>query len=46
MRTVTDGLHHLFGAKSAIISAIRNAGLNFADRAPVLKTLLVRQALA
>jgi len=45
MRTVTDGLHHLFGAKSAIISAIRNAGLNLTDRAPVLKTLLVRQAL-
>jgi len=45
MRTVTDGLHHLFGAKSTIISAIRNAGLNFTDRVPVLKTLLVRQAL-
>ncbi|MCL4801643.1 MAG: UbiH/UbiF family hydroxylase [Burkholderiales bacterium] len=45
MRTVTDGLHHLFGAKSATISAIRNAGLNFTDRVPVLKTLLVRQAL-
>jgi ubiquinone biosynthesis UbiH/UbiF/VisC/COQ6 family hydroxylase len=45
MRTVTDGLHHLFGAKSAIISAVRNTGLNFTDRVPVLKTLLVRQAL-
>ncbi|MCC6610272.1 MAG: UbiH/UbiF family hydroxylase [Burkholderiales bacterium] len=45
MRTVTDGLHHLFGAKSTLISAIRNTGLNFADRVPVLKTLLVRQAL-
>lgn len=45
MRAVTDGLHHLFAAKSTIISAVRNAGLNFTDRLPVLKTLLVRQAL-
>jgi 2-octaprenylphenol hydroxylase len=45
MRRVTDGLHHLFGARSRIISAIRNAGLNFTDRVPVLKNLLVRQAL-
>jgi 2-octaprenylphenol hydroxylase len=45
MRRVTDGLQHLFGAQSRIISAIRNAGLNFTDRVPVLKNLLVRQAL-
>jgi 2-polyprenylphenol 6-hydroxylase len=45
MRQVTDGLQHLFGARSRIISAIRNAGLNFTDRLPVLKNLLVRQAL-
>jgi 2-polyprenylphenol 6-hydroxylase len=45
MRQVTDGLQHLFGARSRIISAIRNAGMNFTDRVPVLKNLLVRQAL-
>jgi 2-polyprenylphenol 6-hydroxylase len=45
MRRVTEGLQQLFGAQSRIISAIRNAGLNFTDRVPVLKNLLVRQAL-
>ena len=45
MRQVTDGLQYVFGARSRIISAIRNAGLNFTDRLPVLKNLLVRQAL-
>jgi 2-polyprenylphenol 6-hydroxylase len=45
MRGVTDGLQHLFSARGRLISGIRNAGLNLTDRIPVLKNLLVRQAL-
>jgi len=45
MRQVTDGLQRLFAAPGRTMSRIRNAGLNLTDRIPVLKTLLVRQAL-
>ena len=45
MRRVTDGLQHLFSARGRLISGMRNAGLNLTDRMPVLKNLLVRQAL-
>jgi ubiquinone biosynthesis UbiH/UbiF/VisC/COQ6 family hydroxylase len=45
MRTVTDGLVRLFGLPGELPSRIRNAGLNFTDRLPVLKTLLVRHAV-
>ncbi|MCG6874586.1 MAG: UbiH/UbiF family hydroxylase [Betaproteobacteria bacterium] len=45
MRRVTDGLQQLFSARGRLISGIRNAGLNLTDRMPVLKNLLVRQAL-
>ncbi len=45
MRGVTDGLQHLFSAQGSLISGIRNMGLNLTERMPVLKNLLVRQAL-
>jgi ubiquinone biosynthesis UbiH/UbiF/VisC/COQ6 family hydroxylase len=45
MRTVTDGLVRLFGARSAAAAELRNRGLNLTDRLPVLKNLLVRHAL-
>ena len=45
MRTVTDGLVRLFGLPGGLPSRIRNAGLNFTDRLPVLKTLIVRHAV-
>ncbi len=45
MGRVTDGLRSLFAARSRLISGIRNEGLNLTDRIPVLKNLLVRQAL-
>jgi 2-polyprenyl-6-methoxyphenol hydroxylase-like FAD-dependent oxidoreductase len=45
MRGVTDGLQHLFAAQGSLISGIRNWGLNLTERMPVLKNLLVRQAL-
>jgi 2-octaprenylphenol hydroxylase len=45
MRGVTDGLQRLFSAQGGLISGIRNWGLNLTERTPVLKNLLVRQAL-
>ncbi|MGB8436709.1 MAG: ubiquinone biosynthesis protein UbiH, partial [Burkholderiales bacterium] len=45
MRGVTDGLQRLFTAHGSLISGIRNMGLNLTERMPVLKNLLVRQAL-
>ncbi len=46
MQRVTDGLQSLFAARGRLIPEIRNAGLNLTDRMPVLKNLLVRQALS
>jgi 2-polyprenyl-6-methoxyphenol hydroxylase-like FAD-dependent oxidoreductase len=45
MRTVTHGLVDLFGLPGAIPSRLRNLGLNLTDRLPVIKNLLVRQAV-
>jgi 2-polyprenyl-6-methoxyphenol hydroxylase-like FAD-dependent oxidoreductase len=43
--TVVSGLHALYGARSPLIGRVRNAGLNLTDRVPVLKNLLMRQAM-
>ncbi len=45
MRTMVHGLFRLFDAKGAAAARLRNAGLNLTDRLPVLKNILVRQAL-
>jgi len=45
MNTVVDGLFRLFGAEGERWSRLRNAGLNLTDRFPVLKNLLIRQAM-
>jgi 2-octaprenylphenol hydroxylase len=39
------GLHALFGAPASGWASLRNLGLNFSDRLPVLKNLLLRHAL-
>jgi len=47
MDAVVHGLHGLFGSGGGgALASLRNAGLNLADRLPVLKNLLVRQAMA
>lgn len=46
MRATVHGLFRLFAAGGSGISRLRNAGLNLADRIPVLKNLLMRQAMA
>lgn len=45
MRATVHGLFRLFDARGAGISRLRNAGLNLADRMPVLKNLLMRHAM-
>lgn len=46
LQTVTDGLHRLFRPASGPLASLRNAGLNFTNRLPVVKDVLVRYALA
>jgi 2-polyprenylphenol 6-hydroxylase len=46
MDTVVSGLFNLFGARGALIGRARNAGLNLTDRLPVLKNILMRQAMS
>lgn len=45
MDTTVSSLHALFGAQGRVAGRLRNAGLNLTDRIPVLKNLLIRQAL-
>ena len=45
MDAMVDGLHRLFGAQGAVAARLRNSGLNLADRLPVLKNILIRQAM-
>jgi 2-polyprenyl-6-methoxyphenol hydroxylase-like FAD-dependent oxidoreductase len=45
MDTMVDSLFRLFGADSAALSRLRNAGLNLTDRLPVIKNMLMRQAM-
>jgi len=46
MESTVHGLYRLFDAPARPWAAMRNAGLNLADRLPVLKNLLMRQAMA
>lgn len=46
MDTMVDALFRLFGAEHAVAGRLRNAGLNLTDRLPVVKNLLMRQAMA
>jgi len=45
MRATVHGLHRLFDSQAPMAARLRNAGLNFADRLPVLKNLLMRHAM-
>lgn len=46
MDATVDGLYRLFGTRARPWPLLRNAGLNLTDRLPVLKNLLIRQAMA
>jgi len=45
MRTTVHGLFRLFDARGNGVSRLRNAGMNFANRMPVVKNLLMRRAM-
>lgn len=45
MDAMVSGLYALFGAHNRLAGRLRNTGLNLTDRIPVLKNLLIRQAL-
>ena len=45
MDTVVSGLFNLYGARNRFVGGLRNAGLNLTDRLPVLKNVLMRQAM-
>ena len=46
MDAVVSGLFALYSAKSGWLGRLRNAGLNLTDRLPVLKNILMRQAMS
>ncbi|MBA3032116.1 MAG: UbiH/UbiF family hydroxylase [Gammaproteobacteria bacterium] len=45
LQSATHGLQRLFGAQQTPMAALRNFGLNFVDRLPVIKDALVRYAM-
>jgi len=45
MDTMVDSLFRLFGAEHRFAAWLRNAGLNLTDRLPVVKNMLMRQAM-
>ena len=45
MDAAVHGLYCLFSAQGRAVSVLRNAGLNLTDRVPVLKNILMRQAM-
>ena len=46
MDATVHGLYRLFGAQAHPCAFLRNAGLNLTERLPVIKNLLIRQAMA
>jgi ubiquinone biosynthesis UbiH/UbiF/VisC/COQ6 family hydroxylase len=46
MDTMVDSLFRLFGARGRLAARLRNAGLNLTDRLPVVKNMLMRQAMS
>jgi len=46
MDLTVHGLYRLFQMQGGLVSRLRNAGLNLTDRVPVLKNVLMRQAMS
>lgn len=46
MRLATDGLHKLFGSKATPLVWLRNAGMHWVERAPLVKRRLIAGASA
>lgn len=45
MDSVVDGLYTLFNSRNPLAVRLRNAGLNLTERMPVIKNILMRQAM-
>jgi 2-polyprenyl-6-methoxyphenol hydroxylase-like FAD-dependent oxidoreductase len=45
LQSATHGLQQLFGVQQVAVASLRNLGLNFVDRLPVIKNVLVRYAM-
>ena len=45
MDLMVDGLYRLFGARGGGLAGLRNTGLNLTNALPVLKNILIRQAM-
>lgn len=45
MDMMVDTLFRLFGAENDFLAVLRNVGLNLTDRLPVIKNMLIRQAI-
>ena len=46
MDFMVDGLFRLFGSRSEALARLRNTGLNLTGQVPVLKNILIRQAMS
>jgi len=46
MQTATDGLLKLFASRAVWLSNLRNSGLNLMEHLPLIKKMLIRQAVA
>jgi ubiquinone biosynthesis UbiH/UbiF/VisC/COQ6 family hydroxylase len=46
MDAMVEGLFRLFGANNSTLAKLRNTGLNLVDGLPVLKNILMRQAMS
>jgi len=46
MDAMVGGLFTLFNTNNAFVSRLRNSGLNLTDRLPVVKNMLIRQAMS
>lgn len=45
LQSVTHGLQRLFGTPQTSVAALRNFGMNFFDRLPIIKDILARYAM-
>ena len=46
MQAATDGLLKLFASKAVWLSRLRNSGLGLVEHQPLLKKMLIQQAIA
>ncbi len=45
MMVAMDGLKNMFGSEIGVVQALRNTGMNIVDNTPVVKNMLIKQAM-